>query len=253
MQPARALRSVVLPAPVPPDTRMLSRAPTAHASRATTAGGAKAARGTARAPKRRTVRQGPSTASGGTMALTRDPSARRASTRGDERSMRSPRGATTFSMRCSMAGVSRTMGTRSSRPARSTHTRPGPLIMTSVTSGSARIGSRGPRPHTSASTSRTIRAWSAGASSGLSPATSSVTRSGSRPRDPSASSRAWTRALLVRAPVDVPVMPPPGAPSPATGEPGRRGARRQPHGRWTGRSRPRPGRAPRARPLYPAG
>ena len=116
----------------------------------------------ARAPKRRTVRHGPSTASGGTMALTRDPSARRASTRGDERSMRSPSGATTFSMRCSMAAVSRTMGTRSRRPPRSTHTRPGPLTMTSVTSGSARIGSSGPSPHTSASTSRTIRACSAG-------------------------------------------------------------------------------------------
>ena len=52
-----------------------------------------------RAPKRRIVRHGPSIATGGTTAFTRDPSGSRASTSGLDRSTRKPSGATTRSIR----------------------------------------------------------------------------------------------------------------------------------------------------------
>jgi hypothetical protein len=93
------LSSVVLPVPVPPDTRMF-RPPRTHAEISPASAGVSVPR-----PMRsstwsgsrenlRMVSMGPSTASGGITAFTRDPSARRASTIGDDSSMRRPTWAT---------------------------------------------------------------------------------------------------------------------------------------------------------------
>ena len=68
-------------------------------------GWATSASPTARAPNRRIVRHGPSTASGRTTALTREPSGRRASTRGLDRSTWSPSGATMRSMSASAVAL----------------------------------------------------------------------------------------------------------------------------------------------------
>ena len=57
--------------------------------------------------KRRMVRVGPTRARGGIIALTRDPSGRRASTMGELSSMRRPKGATIFSMMCCTCWLSR--------------------------------------------------------------------------------------------------------------------------------------------------
>ena len=57
-------------------------------------------------PKRRIESSGPSTATGGIAALTRDPSGRRASTSGEDSSTRRPTRATIFSMmriRCALS------------------------------------------------------------------------------------------------------------------------------------------------------
>ena len=89
-----------MPDPVPPQTTMLRRSRTAsRSSRGDVGREQNAARGIASAPNRRMVMQGPSTANGGTTALTREPSGKRASTNGEERSTRRPSGPTTFSMR----------------------------------------------------------------------------------------------------------------------------------------------------------
>ena len=98
---------MVFPAPVPPLTRMFSRSATAVSSIRTSGSGAIAASGTGSTRKRRTVRHGPSTASGGMIALTREPSTSRASTRGDDRSTRRPSGATIRAISASMVGVSK--------------------------------------------------------------------------------------------------------------------------------------------------
>ena len=99
MQAESALSRVVLPDPVPPETRMLRRARTASASRSRSSArqGARrrpARRGPgARAAKRRIDSAGPSTASGGITTLTREPSASRASAIGLSSSTRRPSGA----------------------------------------------------------------------------------------------------------------------------------------------------------------
>ena len=99
-----ALSSVVLPAlGGPRDEEVPSRARRPSAgTRAAAPSTPNSSSGTARAPKRRMVTHGPSTASGGITACRREPSARRASTIGDERSSRSPSGATTRSTRWTM-------------------------------------------------------------------------------------------------------------------------------------------------------
>src|SRR5687768_5869536 len=94
MNDAIALISVVFPAPVPPDTRMLSRAATQ-----TALGAAIWALGVSlsmerctddSAPNRRNDRTGLSIASGGMIAFPRDPSGSRAATIGDDSSTRRP-------------------------------------------------------------------------------------------------------------------------------------------------------------------
>ena len=89
------LSSVVLPVPVPPETRMFSRASTQASSSSAISG--------VRVPKPirsstvngslanlRMVSVEPLKASGGMIALTREPSARRASTSGEDSSIRRP-------------------------------------------------------------------------------------------------------------------------------------------------------------------
>ena len=97
------MSSVVLPAPVPPLIRQFSRARTQCDRKSSI--GCVSARSVTRssafsrsAGKRRIDSSGPSTASGGMMALTREPSGRRASTIGELSSMRRPTPLTMRSM-----------------------------------------------------------------------------------------------------------------------------------------------------------
>ena len=122
MKPERMLSSVVLPAPVPPETRMLSRAPTA-AFRNSSIGCVSDSRSTRSWAPSRSVRKrridiaGPSSASGGMMTLTREPSCSRASTIGVDSSMRRPTALTMRSMICIRCLSSRkTMSVSSMRP-----------------------------------------------------------------------------------------------------------------------------------------
>ena len=95
MKPDRMFSSVVLPAPVPPDTIRFRRQAIA-AVRNSSIGSVHDSRPTRSSAPSRSVRKrridiaGPSSASGGMMALTREPSARRASTIGLDSSMRRP-------------------------------------------------------------------------------------------------------------------------------------------------------------------
>ena len=106
------LSSVVLPEPVPPLMMMLSRALIAP-SRSMTISGVKAPNCSRSSsvsglePKRRMVTAGPSRASGGMIALTREPSGRRASHIGDVSSMRRPTFDTMRSMICIRWSLSR--------------------------------------------------------------------------------------------------------------------------------------------------
>ena len=97
MNDERTLSVVVLPEPVPPDTKMFRRAST-HARRNSNISGVEV-------PKRirssvvnglaanfRIVMTGPTSDSGGMIALTREPSVRRASTIGEDSSTRRPIG-----------------------------------------------------------------------------------------------------------------------------------------------------------------
>ena len=105
MNPDRMFSSVVLPAPVPPDTIRFIRQAIA-AWRNSSIGSVHDSRPTRSSAPRRSVRNrridiaGPSSASGGMMALTREPSARRASTIGLDSSMRRPTLLTMRSMIC---------------------------------------------------------------------------------------------------------------------------------------------------------
>ena len=105
--------------------------------------------------KRRTVRHGPESDSGGITTFTREPSGRRASHRGDASSTLRPSGASTRSMACiSSASPANETPVRRSLPARSTYTSPGPFTITSSTDGSDRSGSSGPSPVASSRTRR---------------------------------------------------------------------------------------------------
>ena len=126
MNDESTLSSVVLPVPVPPETMTLSRASTQAFSSSAISG--------ERVPKLirsstvngslenlRMVSVDPLNASGGMIALTREPSARRASTSGEDSSIRRPTRETMRSMtrrRCS-SEVNRVV-VRSSLPLRST-------------------------------------------------------------------------------------------------------------------------------------
>ena len=106
------------------------------------------------AGNRRIDISGPSTASGGMMAFTREPSARRASTIGELSSTRRPIRLTIRSMtRSRWASSWNVAVTRSSTPRRSTNTFRYVLTRMSLIVGSRSSGSRGPRPNTSSRTS----------------------------------------------------------------------------------------------------
>ena len=143
-----ALRSVVLPEPVPPETRMFLRA------RSAVAGGAEhrpreasplRRRGpraeNARPPNRRMV-MATSGLAGGVQMATLEPSSRRASRMGLAAGSRPSGRAMWIAARWSQAAVSPGASWDSSRPPRSIQTLPGPLIMISETSGSSRSVSR---------------------------------------------------------------------------------------------------------------
>jgi hypothetical protein len=99
-------RKVVLPAPVPPEIRMLMRAFTAAESTSIISAemlfSLHQLVGRQRAGAETADRhEGPSSASGGMMALTREPSGRRASTIGEDSSTLRPTRDTMRSMICS--------------------------------------------------------------------------------------------------------------------------------------------------------
>ena len=157
---------VVLPEPVPPDTIIFKRAFT-QASRNSAISSLNVPKPTKLSMESgffvnlRIVTQGPISDNGGTMALTREPSARRASTRGDASSIRLPKGDTMRSIifikwasswNCTLVSCN--------LPLRSTNIFLGPLIITSVMLSSFSKGSIGPRPKISSQISATIRARS---------------------------------------------------------------------------------------------
>ena len=103
--PESTFNKVVLPAPVPPEIKIFSL-PFTMEDNNSSMGSVRvlfsiilrAVRGSR--PNRRIERQGPSMAKGGMMAFTREPSARRASTIGDDSSTRRPTLDTMRSMIC---------------------------------------------------------------------------------------------------------------------------------------------------------
>ncbi len=119
------LSSVVLPEPVPPEIRMFLRCSTQMRMNAAICGliAPKASRSASVStlrPNLRMLSAGPLMASGGMMALTREPSLRRASTIGEDSSMRRPIGVTMRSMTPSTArSLVKLPGWRSRRPRRS--------------------------------------------------------------------------------------------------------------------------------------
>ena len=137
-----ALRRVVLPDPVPPETRMLRRERNTRSASARTSSGSapcftRSSAEKARLPKRRTVIATVGLA-GGTQMATREPSSRRASTIG-ELAGSSPKGRAMWMAARRRADSSRSGASCAvNRPARSTQTLPGPLIMISLTSESSR-------------------------------------------------------------------------------------------------------------------
>ena len=99
----KTLSSVVLPEPVPPETRMLQRAITERRRKRAMRSSSEPSLIMSSTPSRlvgnlRMVTQGPRSATGGMTALTREPSGRRASTIGVDSSMRRPSGVTMRSM-----------------------------------------------------------------------------------------------------------------------------------------------------------
>ncbi len=125
MNDERTLRVVVLPEPVPPETKMLSRASTQARRKSNISAVAVPKRTRSltvngRAANLRTVMTGPTSESGSMTALTREPSGRRASTRGLVWSIRRPSGVMIRSMiRSTCSSFRKTRSTRSILPARS--------------------------------------------------------------------------------------------------------------------------------------
>ena len=115
------------------------------------------------------VTAGPSSASGGMMALNREPFGRRASTIGDVSSTRRPTRETIRSMIWSRCSLSRkTTSERWIRPSFSTKIFFGPLIMMSAILSSLSSSSSGPKPNVSSRISLTRRWRSLRLSSGFS-------------------------------------------------------------------------------------
>ena len=141
---------VVFPVPVPPTTTRLIL-PLTHASRNVAASAEtepfsiRSAIVSGFSGNFRMVRIGALTASGGTIALIRDPSARRASTIGEDSSTRRPTAATMRSMmRRYWSGEAKMMSLCTSVPPRSIQMSSKALHMISVMEPSDSKASRGP-------------------------------------------------------------------------------------------------------------
>jgi len=164
IKPESTLSSVVLPLPVPPEIRMLTLAWPSACSTSTIGGvrlrlASRFSMVSGLTAKRRIDRIGPSIASGGMMAFTREPSGRRASTIGLDSSTRRPTRETIFSMIFIRWALSlKVTSVSSRRPARSTYTMAAVLTRMSETPGSASSGSSGPKPSISCWMSST-RLW----------------------------------------------------------------------------------------------
>jgi hypothetical protein len=156
-----------LPAPVPPEIRMLILARTAAArtssmSREMLLFSSILSAVSGLVPNRRIETAGPSSASGGMMAFTRDPSGSRASTIGDDSSTRRPTAPTIRSMICNRCRSSRNLtSTFCSTPKRSIYTTSLPFTRMSEMVGSLSSTSSGPKPNTSSSSSAWSRSFSA--------------------------------------------------------------------------------------------
>ena len=153
---------VVLPEPVPPEMMRLSLAVTAPFNRsimpcvmdffATRSSGISLS-----VPKRRIDSNGPSTASGGIIALTREPSESLASTMGEDSSTRRPTCETILSIiRYRWLSSLKVTLVSSSWPFRSMYTCLWVLTKMSLIVVSSSRGSSGPRPNTSSRTSSQI-------------------------------------------------------------------------------------------------
>ena len=146
----RAFRNVVLPEPVPPEIRMFSSAlmqlsRNEDASSEIVPISISSAMWNRFCANFRIVSSGPDRDSGGMIAFTREPSGRRASTSGDDSSIRRPIWPTIFVMirrRCDESLKVSVVG--ESRPARSIQMSRGPLTMISEIVGSERSRSSGP-------------------------------------------------------------------------------------------------------------
>src|SRR4051812_9115898 len=129
--------------------------------------------------------------------LMRDPSASRASHSGDASSTRRPSGARMRSIECiSSASLANRTDVGSIRPARSTHTSPGPLTITSSTRGSDSSGSSGPSPVASPTTRAASASRSPSGSAAASESTSARTSVASPP--PAAASPRRARSISRR-------------------------------------------------------
>lgn len=157
---SRAERRVVLPVPVPPVTRKASLAVT-MAVRIGMAGGVmvpawtRSDRVKVRRGGRRKLMQVPPGATGGSTAWRRTPPGRRASTYGEASSRRLPAAvARRWARRRTAPSSANVMAVRCRPAPSSIQTSRGPLTRTSVTSGRASSGSRGPAPMRSAHRAR---------------------------------------------------------------------------------------------------
>ena len=125
MNDDRTLRHVVLPEPVPPDTNTLSRASMqarrkSNISDVAVPNPMMSSTVMGLAGNFRTVMTGPISDNGSMIALTREPSGRRASTRGLDWSMRRPSGVMIRSMiRSTCSSLRKTVSTRRILPLRS--------------------------------------------------------------------------------------------------------------------------------------
>ena len=125
MNEERTFRVVVLPEPVPPETKTLRRASTQALRKSNISGVAvpkriRSSTVKGEAANFRIVMTGPTSESGGMMALTREPSVRRASTIGEDSSTRRPIGAMIRSMiRITWSSFWKTTFVSSSLPFRS--------------------------------------------------------------------------------------------------------------------------------------
>ncbi len=166
MKAERALSSVVLPLPVPPEITMLIRALTqaernSTISRVIALCAIRSSTRSGLAPNRRIESRVPSRASGGMIALTRLPSASRASTIGLVSSTRRPTRPTIRWMIWTRCRVVVEGDVDRLEPALALDVDVlGPLTRISVMVGSRIRGSSGPRPNVSSSTSLTSRSRS---------------------------------------------------------------------------------------------